>query len=293
VSGTSVGYLEGNQTCTVDASVASDASYNAATDSQSFTIADASLTVQGSSATITYGQSPPTFTPSYSGWVLGDSPSSLSSPAVCAPPPPAVDAGTYPINCSGAVDSNYNFSYIPGTLIINPAPLTITAPHVTRIYGIPNVLVPVYTGLENGDAAPATPPTCTSRATTTSSPGAYPVTCGGAVDPNYIFTYVQQGQLIVVKAPTSFTITETITKTGKNYTGVYTESGLAPGTKGFVPFETGSGIACAIELTGKPGPNSCTASFGTNLPYVITGDFIDGDGNYLDSDSTNQLHPHD
>ena len=36
-------------------------------------------------------------------------------------------AGTYPITASGAVDPNYNISYLPGTLTIGQAPLTVTA----------------------------------------------------------------------------------------------------------------------------------------------------------------------
>ena len=47
-----------------------------------------------------------------------------------------------------------------------------------------------YSGLVNGDVAPATAPTCSTTATSASAAGTYPSTCAGAADPNYTFTAV-------------------------------------------------------------------------------------------------------
>ena len=76
--------------------------------------------------------------------------------------------GDYAINASGAVDPNYTISYVPGTLQVSPAPLTITANDATKVYG---GRVPVYTasysGFVNGDtpASLTTPPSLTASTT--------------------------------------------------------------------------------------------------------------------------------
>ena len=97
----------------------------------------APLTITASSATIVQGQSPPSITPTYSGFVPGESPTSLSALPRCGTTAgSASPAGTYPTTCSGAVDPNYDISYINGTLTIElplnvkdetcPAGLTVT-----------------------------------------------------------------------------------------------------------------------------------------------------------------------
>jgi hypothetical protein len=47
-----------------------------------------------------------------------------------------------------------------------------------------------YSGLANGDLAPATPPTLATTATPGSPVGTYPITASGAVDANYTISYV-------------------------------------------------------------------------------------------------------
>lgn len=93
------------------------------------------------------------------------------------------------------------------------------------------------------------------------------------------------------RVPTSFTISGSTGK-GSNPATVLAENGLPTDAVGVVLFETSSGIACSLTLTGKAGEStSCTTHFGGNLPFTITGTFIDTDGNYADSDSTNTLEP--
>ncbi len=80
-------------------------------------------------------------------------------------------------------------------ITVNPAPLTITADSKTKTYGgTEPTYTASYSGLIGGDAAPATPPTCTtglapSAETVAGAP--YAITCSGAADPNYTFTYAQ------------------------------------------------------------------------------------------------------
>ncbi len=77
----------------------------------------APLTITASSPTMTYGGTAPTITAGYSGFVNGDTSSSLTTPPTCsttATGSSPVSAPTYPSSCSGAVDSNYTMSYVAG-----------------------------------------------------------------------------------------------------------------------------------------------------------------------------------
>jgi hypothetical protein len=106
-------------------------------------------------------------------------------------------------SCTVKASQGGNVQYLPAddvsrTFGIAKATLTVTASG-TRQYSDPNpTFVPQYTGFVSPDTAAsiATPPTCTSTATTASAPGTYPVTCSGGFDPNYTFTF-QQGTLTV------------------------------------------------------------------------------------------------
>jgi hypothetical protein len=79
----------------------------------------AALVITASSATMTPGGTMPTITPSYSGFVNGDTAASLTTPPTCSTTAtPSSPAGFYPSTCSGAVDSNYAISYVSGTVTV-------------------------------------------------------------------------------------------------------------------------------------------------------------------------------
>jgi hypothetical protein len=273
---------------------AADSNYDISYVNGTLTINPAPLTVTSSSATIVYGQKP-SLTPSYSGFVYNDSASSLTTAPTCAPEPStAIDVGHYPTLCSGAVDTNYTFTYEPGTLTITPANLTITAPKVTRYFGTPNVLTPTYSGLENGDTGTATPSTCVTPATTSSKPGNYAVICSGASDPNYNISYAdggQNGELTIVKAPTSFSISASKASNGGL---IFNETGLPSGIRGYVVISrNGGGLGgCVITLNGQY--NQATSCQGSNLKSTqgatFSATFTDGDGNYDNSNSSNEVN---
>jgi hypothetical protein len=155
----------------------------------------APLTITAPSPTIGYGDPVPTLTPQFAGLVNGDT--STTTPPTCTTTPASpVQTGTYPVTCSGAADSNYTISYVSGTLTITSGALVVTAPSSTVVSGQPVNLVPRYTGFLNGDTASSLtrPATCTTTYSATTfplpPPGVYPVTCAGAVDPNYTISYV-------------------------------------------------------------------------------------------------------
>ena len=173
-----------------------------------FTIVPAPLTVTASSGSMTYGGTTPTITPEYSGFENGDTPSSLtaapdcSSAATSASP---VAGSPYASTCTSAVDPNYSFTYVPGSVSVGPAPLTITASSPSMEYGTtPPAITPLYSGLMNNDtgASLTTQPSCMTNATNTDppSPPTYANSCSGAADSNYTITYAP-GATTVDPAP--------------------------------------------------------------------------------------------
>ena len=95
------------------------------------------LTITASNASMIYGGTVPALGFSYSGFVNGDTPASLTTaPTVSTTVTSLSHAGTYPITVTGAVDTNYNDCLSTrNTLTINPAPLTITASNGSKSYG--------------------------------------------------------------------------------------------------------------------------------------------------------------
>ncbi len=159
------------------------------------TVGKAPLSVTASSGTMSYGGTPPVISPSYSGFVNGDSTASLTTGATCstaATGTSGVAGSPYGSTCIGAVDPDYAFTYVAGSVSVTKVPLTVTASSGTMTYGAtPPTITPTYGGFVNGDTPSSltTKPTCSSTATS-SSPVAgspYASTCTGTADPNYTF----------------------------------------------------------------------------------------------------------
>jgi subtilase family serine protease len=163
-----------------------------------FTVNPAPLTVTASSGSMNYGGTSPTVTPTYSGFVNNETPSSLTTQPTCsttATSASSVSGNPYSTSCDGAVDSNYAFGYVEGSVTVTPAALTITAASPTMALGGPvPTVVPIYSGFVNGDTTSSlnTQASCTTTATGSSpaSPPTYPSSCSGASDSNYSFNYV-------------------------------------------------------------------------------------------------------
>jgi hypothetical protein len=87
-------------------------------------------------------------------------------------------------------------------LVVNPAPLTITADDKTKLLNAPNpALTATYSGfvLGEGPSALSGALLCTTTAVTNSFVGSYPITCSGQTSTNYAITYVA-GTLHVIFA---------------------------------------------------------------------------------------------
>jgi uncharacterized RDD family membrane protein YckC len=193
---------------TLTPSGAVDANYTIVYVNGAYTISQASLSVTAVSQTMTYGGPVPALTASYIGFVNGDNAAKLTTqPTITTTATASSPTGAYPIMPSGAADPNYIISYIDGTLLVNPAALTIKANDESMTYGgtVPTLGV-TYTGFVNGDDASklTTQVVVSTTASPTSPTGTYPITALGASDPNYTITY-QAGTMTVGKA--SLTVT--------------------------------------------------------------------------------------
>lgn len=81
-----------------------------------------SLQISADSKSKLYGAPLPALTASYQGFVNGDTSASLTTaPTLTTSATSSSPPGNYAINVSGAVDPDYQISYVPGTLTIQPA----------------------------------------------------------------------------------------------------------------------------------------------------------------------------
>ena len=217
------------------------------------TVAQAPLVVTASSASSTYGSTPPPVSASYSGFVNGDSASTLTNPASCSNTATSSSGvGHYATACTGAADSNYAITYQSGTLSVAPAPLSITASSETMTYGAnPPTIDPLFTGFVNSDSATSltTPPSCSTDATSASSVGTYSSSCSGAFDPNYTLNYVN-GHVVVGVAPL------VITASSSSMTYGSSPPSVKPSYQGFVNGDDASSLDTAPTCSTTASPTS-------------------------------------
>ncbi|HEY4929644.1 MAG TPA: MBG domain-containing protein [Acidimicrobiales bacterium] len=287
-NGDTAGSLSTAPTCSTPATSSSPAGSYAATCSgavdgnytisyvdSTVTVAPAPLTVTASSGSQSYGAAAPNITPAYSGFVNGDTATSLITPASCLSAAlPTSPVGSYDSSCSGAVDPNYTIGYVDGTVAITPAALTITASSDSAVYGgTTPAIVPQVSGLQNSEDVSVLGAglSCSTVATASSSVGSYPSTCTGASDSNYSISYVDG---IVVVAPAAVTVTAS----SGSFTYGSTPPAITPTVTGLQNGDTvsslGSGLTCATTATADTPvasyPSTCTGAVDANyqISYV-------------------------
>ncbi len=185
---------------------AQDSDYTITYAAGSLTISPAALTITANNQTMTYGGPTPVLTATYSGFVNGDTPASLSlTPTLATTATPASDVGSYAITPSGARDSDYTITYVAGTLTITPAQLLIIPDNEAMTYGGPWPTFTVsYRGFVNGDPPIGVTPIITTPATPSSHVGTYPIAVSGLQLRDYSITY-ETGTLTI--SPAALTIT--------------------------------------------------------------------------------------
>ena len=174
------------------------------------------------------------------------------------------------------------------TIVVNPAPLTITANNQTKVYGaaLPSL---TYTaaGFVNGDtsASLATQPAVTTSVTAASPLGTYSITASGAVDADYTISYVN-GTLTVTRNPNSVAPVVNVVDTsgsfnGARFPGTATVNdqasleGVSPTLAYYAGNLTAQQIASATPLAYIP------SNAGT---YTVVASFA-GSGDYLSAQS--------
>lgn len=242
-------------------------------------VARAGFTVTASSHSVTYGDSVPTVSPSYAGFVLGHGPGALTSQPACSTnylPGATVAGSPYATSCSGANSGNYTITYVNGSVTVARANLTVTASSHSVRYGdaVPTV-TPSYAGFVLNQTASDlnTAPTC-STTYAAGSPVAgspYPTSCSGAVSSNYTISYVNgsvsvaRADLTVTASSHSLTYGDAAPSVTPSYTGFVLGHGAGdltsqPGCS--TNYSVGSTVA------GSPYSTSCTGAASPN--YAIT-----------------------
>jgi filamentous hemagglutinin family protein len=170
------------------------------------------LKVLGNDASKIYGDANPALSYVTSGFWGSDTASRISGLSVATAATTSSSVGTYDIMPSGGSGTSstgvaYVFAYVPGTLTVNKATLSVTADNASRIYGNAD---PTFTGSITGfklgqDASVlGTQPSYATTALQSSDVGSYAINGSGAAATNYDFTYTS-GTLTVDKATLNVT----------------------------------------------------------------------------------------
>jgi uncharacterized protein (TIGR03437 family) len=258
----------------------------------------ATLKVSANSITRLYGAPNPTLLATITGFqyndtqtsVLGAAAPTLSTSATAASP-----VGQYQITPSQgtlpATLTNYAYSFVANPLIVNPAPLTVTASGATRPYDTANSLSYAITGFVNSDtvAVVGGSPSLSTAATLTSPPGTYAVTVsqGTLTTVNYAFTFVN-GSLIVMKASATVVLNGVTPGTSANLGQFFTVSMTVTGVSG-LPAPSGAiyytvdgsatvqyaalnnNGAATFSIVGLPaGPHTVLSYYSGDANYLAT-----------------------
>jgi uncharacterized repeat protein (TIGR01451 family) len=248
---------------TLSASFAAQGNFLGSSAAGTLFVGQVPLTITANGSSRQYGGVDPAFTVSYSGFVNGDGPGSLSGKVTCTAGDTASSpVGNYTINCSGLSSTNYMITFVPGTLTVTRALLTVTANNATKTFNAPNPTfgwtASGFVNGENGSVLTATP-TCTTTAITTSPVGSYSINCSGANAANYTFTYVPAKLKIVYATNLGRMIQPPINADGTSVFkqgrtipaqfSVYDANGVSIGTPGVVTSFFLTGIVSGTVTT--------------------------------------------
>ncbi|HVW15736.1 MAG TPA: MBG domain-containing protein, partial [Mucilaginibacter sp.] len=230
----------------------------------SLTITAAILTITANNQSKAYGQANPELTMTYTGFVNGDGASKLIvQPTISTTATTNSPINTYPIIISGAASANYSINYVPGTLTIAAATLTITADDQVKTYGEVNPILTVhYSGFVGSDDVSklSTLPSIITTASTASGAGEYTIAASGAVMQNYTVVY-QSGVLTIKKAP--------LTVTADNQSRLYGAANpeLTISYSGFVDGDDASNLSNAGIASTTAGANTPLGTY----PITVKG----------------------
>jgi FtsP/CotA-like multicopper oxidase with cupredoxin domain len=200
----------------------------------------------------------------------------------------APTAGSHALAANYAAQNGFQGSTANGTLVVNGAPLTITASSGTMTYGGPvPAITPAYSAFVLGQSAATaltTLPTCSTTATSSSAVSTYPSTCTGAVAPNYVITSVA-GTVTISPATSTTAIVSNLPNPsiiGQIVTMRYIVTPQFAGSAfgGTVTVRASTNESCTAAATA----GACTITFTTGGSRTLTATYS-GDPNVTGSAS--------
>lgn len=288
-------HITGTGTTTITATQASDGFYPAANASQPLTVTKTDLTITANDQTKFEGQSNPTLSLTYTGFVYGETESALLTPAVVTTTATTGSTpGTYPITVNGATSNNYNITFVNGTLTVIPKQTqTITFPApATKTYGnadfptgatSTNNTIPITYTSSNPAVA-----TITGNTIHITGGGTTTITASQAGNAGYFPATDVQRTLTVNRAPLTIRVLDTSKVHGTpnpNFTITYT---------GFVLGETAANlttppqVATTATINSAPGYYTLTPQGTVTNNYNIT--YVTGRLTILPKTGTTESH---
>ena len=234
-------------------------------------VTPATLTVTAGNASRIYGAADPTFTVTYSGFVLGQTLATSGvggTPSLTSNDTAASPVGSYTIMAAQGTlaAQNYTFSFVHGTLSVTPATLVVTAAAASRTYGAADpTFTANYGGFVNGQtlltSGVSGTPSLTNNAAAASPVGSYTITAalGTLAAQNYSFSFAA-GILSIMPA--------TLVVTAADATRTYGAANPAftPNYSGFVLGQT----LLTSDVSGAPSLASDAAAASPVGSYTIT-----------------------
>jgi uncharacterized repeat protein (TIGR02543 family) len=251
--------------------------YSSATTTMTVTVGKATLGITASSHTVAYGGGIPTISPSYSGFVNGDTASVISGLTCSTTYTTTTSVGTTTSTCAGASANNYLFNYASGVITVTQggqtSPLTITSTSVT--YGSTLSLTTLGgngsgSNSFNVDSGPCT---VSGSTLTPTAAGTCMVTATKAANGNYLAT--SSSSTPVTVNPKSLTISG-LTGVNKEF-----DRGLVGAVTG-TPTLVGKVGSDDVLLAGSPTFTFASANVATGISVVASGYTLTGTtaGNY-------------
>ncbi|WP_162801349.1 MBG domain-containing protein [Azospirillum brasilense] len=249
-----------------------------------FAVTPATLTVTAADATMIYGENVPALGYTTSGWKNGQGDASLSGISVSASATSVSNVGTYASTAtggmlSGAAAGNYTLSHVGGTVLISPAPLTVTAGNGVRVYGdaVPSLGYSV-SGWKNGQGdALLSGVTVSTNATALSDVGSAYLTSAtggtlsGAAAGNYTLSYVN-GAFSVTPAVLTVTAANGTMAYGDAVPSLgYSVSGWRNGQNGALL--SGVGVSTNATSLSNAGTAYITTATGGVLSGAAAGNY--------------------
>ncbi|WP_175429781.1 MBG domain-containing protein [Azospirillum argentinense] len=249
-----------------------------------FSVTPATLTVTAADATMIYGENVPALGYTTSGWKNGQGAAMLSGIGVFTGATSLSNVGTYASTAtggtlSGAAAGNYTLSHVGGTVLISPAPLTVTAGNGAMVYGdaVPSLGYSV-SGWKNGQGdALLSGVTVSTNATALSDVGSAYLTSAtggtlsGAAAGNYTLSYVN-GAFSVTPAVLTVTAANSTMAYGDAVPSLgYSVSGWRNGQNGALL--SGVGVSTNATSLSNAGTAYITTATGGVLSGAAAGNY--------------------